>query len=153
MTRREYGPDGKENGGWKRLLPPTPKWRKRGRLMGQTLWKQGHTILLEAQYDRWTGKGYHLGRIICHLPSSHAVRKTARTRPRIHHICRLAGSDEKVSARPPRPRAGDCEGYYPVERIGATSCGCSGFPVAPKLRATRLPTGWPGNSSRRMPWR
>jgi len=29
--------------------------------MGQTLWKQGHTILSEAQYDRWAGEGYHLG--------------------------------------------------------------------------------------------
>jgi len=29
--------------------------------MGQTPWKQGHTILSEAQYDRWTGEGYHLG--------------------------------------------------------------------------------------------
>jgi len=29
--------------------------------MGQGLWKQGHTILSEAQYDQWTGEGYHLG--------------------------------------------------------------------------------------------
>ena len=53
--------------------------------------------------------------IICHLPSSHAVRKTARTRPRIYHICRLAGSDEVVSDRPPMPRTRNRAGHYPAE--------------------------------------
>ena len=81
--------------------------------------------------------------IIRNLPSSHAVRKAARARPGIRHICRFTDSDEKVFDGPPRPRAGDCEGHYPVERIGATSCGCSGFPATRELRATRLLTGWP----------
>ena len=75
-------------------------------------------------------------RIVRHLPSNHAVRKAARTRPGILHICRLmTGSDKKGFDRPPRPRAGDCEGYYPVERehresgqqaaaaVGSRSCG------------------------------
>jgi len=71
-----------------------------------------------SQYDRCAGEGCHLGtksRIICHLPDSHAVRETARTRPRIHHISRLAGSDEEVSDRPPRPRTRNRAGHYPVE--------------------------------------
>jgi len=53
---KKDGPDGEENCGRR-----TTSYHPHGRYMSQGLWKQVHTILSEAQHDRWVGKGYHLG--------------------------------------------------------------------------------------------
>jgi len=99
----------KENGGWKTTFyhPHQSGGREGG------TWDKGfgnkatpssrkpNTTDGPGRIPSWDKRNGVRRRIICHLPSSHAVRKTAQTRPRIHHICRLAGSDEEVSDRPP----------------------------------------------------
>jgi len=56
-------------------------------------------------------------RIIRRLPSSHAV-KPARTRPRIHHICRLAGSDEEITKAQDKKPRGPLSGGVSIARRG-----------------------------------
>ena len=65
-TNYPKGPSGawtrrQENGGWKTTSYYPHQSGGRGDGTWDKLWKQGHTTLSEAQHDRWTAKGYHLG--------------------------------------------------------------------------------------------
>jgi len=92
--------------------------------MGQGLRKQSHTILSEAQYDRWTEEGYHFGTnkevFDAELYAIYrAVRRFGKRREHDQEYTMFVDSQaaiKKVFDRPPTPRAGGCEGYYPVER-------------------------------------
>jgi len=84
--------------------------------------------------------------IIRHLPSSHTVRRAARTRPGIHHICRLTGSDKKAFDRHQRPGQGLARAIIrwseSIARRG-NKLRLQWISGQGKSRATRLLTGWP----------
>ena len=59
--RQEHGPDGKEKVDGGRHPATHTKVTEERAVHGTRLWKQGHTILSEAQYNQWAVEGYHLG--------------------------------------------------------------------------------------------
>jgi len=136
--RQEHGTDGNENDGWK-----TTSYRphQSGGSEGGT-WDKGfgNKATPSSRKPNTTDGAGRIPsrdkqrgvrrRIICHLPTTHTVRKTARTRSRIHHICRLASSDEEVSDRPPRPRTRNRTG-------GVRALQCE---TGNKLRLQRVPS-------------
>jgi len=112
-------------------------------------WKQGHTILSEAQYDHWSGEGYHLGtnKEVFDAELYAIYRAVMRFGKRHEHdqeYTIFVDSQEAIKRGltdhqgPGRRLRGLLSGGARASRIGATSCGCSGFPVAGNEVADRM---------------